>query len=383
MPVMILLTGSILHFVESCRNQRRSSSPQSAPLNYKNVIYIFIDLNTFRSPAVKPPCLPLMDRDTTPERLRKVRKSVSTSLSKSLTPVFDKEIADPPATSDSACHLSRILFSPSNQISDSQESGVDLAEVSAASMQGLSGQSQSSQVPVVFCPGPPIDYWAALGLKKPSVSSSAVDRKLGPRGFIVEIDAQGIERETDVPNLLFENASLIQSHEKQVAEEKAKAEADKVEAKKQKALDRKNKLAAEKKAKADVRHSSPAAEVKDLPKGEISPQGFHEGRDRKAKANAKAEAKTRAKAKASSSSSVHAPSGLHFRNIRVTKPKKGNVRTYITGLNHQGERVLITELTAKHTPHHEALMLSLKQLVETHNWSKEQAVSWRDDQKTS
>ena len=188
---------------------------------------------------------------------------------------------------------------------------------------------------------------------------------------------------TRLANLLFENASFIESHEKQVAEEKAKAEADKVEAKKQKALDRKNKRAEEKKAKADVRHSNPAAEVKDSPKGEISPQGFHEGRDRKAKANAKAVAKPKAKAKASSSSSLHVPSGLHFRNILVTRPKTGNVRTYITGLNHKGERMLITELTAKHTPHHEALMLSLKQLVETHNWSKEQAVSWRDDQKTS
>ena len=104
-------------------------------------------------------------------------------------------------------------------------------------------------------------------------------------------------------------------------------------------------------------------------------------------AKAKSKSQPKAKAKAAAAVAPAAPEVvaspadvLPYRNVRITSATKGTVRSYLTGLDSENKRKLITELTAKQNPQHRGLLEALKLRIESDKMTKQQAVEWRDTQ---
>ena len=212
------------------------------------------------------------------------------------------------------------------------------------------------------------DFRALFGLT-PSPKQQP-KRHLGPNGFVMaEINGQLVE--TDEPNLLFANAAFLQEKEL----ERVNLEAQKL-AEKKKA-----------KAAAAVAKKQAKAKAKAEAKAEAKPQAKPNG---KPKAKAKAEARAKTKAKSSPSVDAEAPvnpellqahpCGKYYINLKLTTAVTGICRTYLTGVASDGKRRLITELTKAHNPEHVAVMQILQNLVSAENFTKEQAVAWRNSQ---
>ena len=195
-----------------------------------------------------------------------------------------------------------------------------------------------------------VDFYKLLGLQRPGKKPKVV--KPGPNGFVVEVTSDG-ERETDEPNLVFLNRGELAQFQKD--KEAAQAEAKEL-AKEKKKAKAKERAAKKKNAKS---LDPPKAEQSKSKKIETPGPAQHEP-----------------------GQSAQGSAMPHYRDVRVTTAKTGVVRSYLTGLDISGKRVLITELTEKNNGQHIELMTKLKSLIQEGNWAKAQAVAWRDDQKS-
>ena len=251
--------------------------------------------------------------------------------------------------SESALSLADRLFplDLDDDMGDSQSSGVDIVEV----VKNLK-PSAADLAPAV--PSKKRNFYELLGLKDPGET-----KKPGPNGFVIVVSSSG-EHETDEPNIIFLNKDRIEAAAK--AREAAAAAAKEEKKVQAKAKAQAKKAAKAKRAPAAKAQSAPAAQAK----SEASP---------KARAPPPA-----ALAAAVSPSAASAPDVPPYRRILVISAAKGTIRSYLTGLDTQNKRKLITELTAKHNPQHRALMEALKVRIESGKWTKDQAVAWRDSQ---
>ncbi len=68
----------------------------------------------------------------------------------------------------------------------------------------------------------------------------------------------------------------------------------------------------------------------------------------------------------------------HFSKLRLTHAKKGSIRMYVTGVIPAGNRTLITECTLKKSAKYTALMMDLKEQIEAMNYTKAEAIAFRD-----
>ena len=260
--------------------------------------------------------------------------SVSSSvMEKVATPLTDR--LSPPDIEDG------LLLSQDSNTLDAHAIVQDaMASVRLDNAEASSGTKTLTMKPASVVSNITKDFRALFGLT-PSPKQQP-KRHLGPNGFVMaEINGQLVE--TDEPNLLFANAAFLQEKEL----ERVNLEAQK--------------LAEKKKAKA-------------------------------AAAAAKKQAKAKAKTKAKSSPSVDAeapvnpellqihPCGKYYINLKLTTAVTGICRTYLTGVASDGKRRLITELTKAHNPEHVAVMQILQNLVSAENFTKEQAVAWRNSQ---
>lgn len=268
-------------------------------------------------------------------------------------------LAEAMTVSKPTTSLADRLFPLEFDVMDSQGSncsGPDVAELVKKSAD-LTCSSGSIDMPAVKN----VDFYKLLGLEPPSKRQKVL--KPGPNGFVVELTPDG-EIETDEPNLLFVNRDMLVEFEKKTVAALAEA--------KQKANEKKKLKAKE---KADQKKNEKLQEKSENQKKK-QPQKVENN------ANEKVENIAKKRPEVLQPQEEHAD-GRHYRNINLTSAFKGVVRSYLTGIDKSGKRSLITELTAKNNPQHKELMTRLKSLLEEGNWTKAQAVIWRDSQKVN